>query len=546
VGGDLSKVDLDMLTPAEAEQLAGDIQKDVETFGELQFESENLTGFGLAVLREGQHKKNNPKQYDTWMYYGRSNTAHSHLDMLQLGIDTYGFNMGPDLGYPEATGFQPNRYEWIKATISHNTVVVNGESQKGVYVGKPLHFDSTDRVKLMDVDGSVAYDETDIYRRTAVTVAVDDTIGYTLDFFRIRGGDSHTYSFHTQSYMGYRSKDVEWIPQVDETGNYVGTYAGADVPYGHDPNSSDTVRAEKTRYPRGYTWLTHINKGTANDSVFSVDFAQTDFRKQGPDGADFHMKYTALNDWIPDSVDMTVGHPPKKADNSMIPGFDYMFVHRRGENLDTLYTSLLEPYKDESYIAYAGQVGCTVKAGSARENDVVKAVKVVLKNGRTDYIVYATNSGVTYSVTDGTVSFDFAGFVGVYSTDETGKCVYCYVNDGTRIGDVTSVGAYTGTVADFTKEMKVDNQITICLDQIIEDVSVFKKQYIYLDSKSKRNAVYRILNAKKDGAKIVLDIGNCSVIDCYKDPAQMDAGYLYTIEEGQPFRIPVSAIRETM
>jgi hypothetical protein len=78
----------------------------------------------------------------------------------------------------------------------------------------------------------------------------------------------------------------------------------------------------------------------------------------------------------------------------------------------------------------------------------------------------------------------------------------------------------------------------------VEDVSTLKNQYIYMDSKSKRNAVYRILDAKKDGEKIVLDIGNCSVIDSLKDPAQIDAGYLYTIEEGQPFRIPVSTINE--
>lgn len=543
VGGDLSNVFLDTLTIEENEEMARSIQKDVEKYGELQFESENLTGFGLAVLREGEHKKAPKKQYDAWMYYGRSDEAHAHRDMLQMGVDAYGLNMGPDLGYPEATAFTPNRYEWVKATISHNTVVVNDDSHLPVYGGKPLHFDSTDKVKLMDVDGSVAYEETDIYRRTVVTVAADDEIGYTLDFFRIKGGDSHMYSFHTQSFKGYQSDDVAWIPQLDENGNYVGTYAGKDVPYGHDPYSTDTMRAEKTKYPRGYTWLTDVNHGTVEKGSFSVDFTLSDFRNQIEDASGLHLKYTALNDWVPSSVDMTVGHPQRKAINNMIPGFDYMFIHRKGENLDTLYTSILEPYRHESYILSAESIACTIKEGNEGADDTVKAVKIVLKNGRTDYVVYATNNTVTYTVSDGAVTFDFAGFVGVYSVDENANHVRSFVNDGTKIGNLTSVGAYTGKVVDFTKELTTDNQITICPDQQIEDVSCLEKQYIYMDSKSKRNAVYRILGARKDGGNIVLDLGNTSVIDCFKDTNNMDAGYLYTIEEGQCFRIPVSTTK---
>jgi len=70
-----------------------------------------------------------------------------------------------------------------------------------------------------------------------------------------------------------------------------------------------------------------------------------------------------------------------------------------------------------------------------------------------------------------------------------------------------------------------------------------EKQYIYMDSKSKRNAVYKILGARKDGKNMVLSLGNTSVIDCFKDLTNMDVGYLYTIEEGQAFRIPVSTTK---
>lgn len=544
--GDLSNIYIDMFT--DAEELAESIKKDIETYGPYHFESDNLTGFGLTVLREGQHYYDADKQYDTWVYYGRTNQSHSHMDMLQLGVDAYGLNMSPDLGYPEATAFTPNRYEWIKATISHNTVVVNGDSQAEQYTGKSRHYDSTDRVKLVDVDGSGAYEETDIYRRTAVQIAVDDTIGYTLDFFRVKGGDSHMYSFHSQSYQGFTSDDVKWVPQVDENGDYVGTYAGRDVAYGHDPNSSDAVRAEKTLYPRGFTWLTEVNKGSANSGNFTIDFKQTDFRSHAADSDNLHLRYTAVNDWIPDSVDITKGLPPRTKINECIPGLDYMFIHRNGENLDTLFTSLLQPYKGEPYIAKIEPITPIVKDGVKAENDVVKVVKVTLVNGLTDYVVYATNNQVTYCIEDSNVSFDFRGFVGVYHVDETGKCVYGYINDGDLLTGVanpeTTVGAYTGTVVDFKKEFVDDNHITVKLNQVLDDTQSLAGRYAYVDSESIRNTVYRIERVTKVGEYTILDLGNTSLVERMVDGSNIDAGFTYAITEGDSIRIPISITKE--
>lgn len=541
VGGDLSNTYIDMFT--DSEELVTSLKKDIETYGEYQFESDNLTGFGLTVLREGQHKYDAEKQYDTWMYYGRTVLSHAHRDMLQLGIDAFGMNITPDLGYPEATAFQPNRLEWVKATISHNTVVVNGESQTEQYTGKSYHYDSTDIVKLVDVDGSVAYDETDIYRRTAVTIAANDNIGYTLDFFRVKGGDSHMYSFHTQSHMGYMTEEVKWVPQVDENGNYVGTYASPDVEYGHDPNSSDVVGTDKTLYPRGFTWLTHVNKGSVEDGTFSIDFALTDFRNHAKDSDNIHLRYTALNDWIPDSVDMTTGYPPKKKVNDVIPGLDYMFIHRKGHNLDTLYTSLLQPYKGESYIEKAESICTTIKSGKEEANDVVKAVKVTLTNDLCDYVVYATNNKVIYHVTDGNVGFDFRGFVGVYRVDTAGRNVYSYINDGDIIGDMTGVGAYTGTVIGFTKDFIAENNITVQLNQKPEDVESLVGKYVYINSTSRRNTVYHIKRVTKSGENFVLYLGNTTVIERMVDKNDLGAGYVYAIKEGQGIRIPVSIVK---
>lgn len=524
---------------------------DIAKHGEYQLISENMTGYGLAIARGGKKTEEKETRYDTWMYYGRTLGSHAHQDMLHMGIDAYGFNFSPDFGNPEFKSYSANRHEWIRNTIAHNAVSVDGVGQQQAYGGTPLHFDCSDKVKVIDTDGSEAYAQTDIYRRTLVTVAANEDVSYTLDFFRVKGGDKHTYSFHTQSYMGYSTDTLDLIPQVDENGEFVGTYAGKDVPYGPDPYSKDDRYAEEPKYIRGYTWLKNVNRGShkAENCVFDVNFKQANFQKFGPDaaGLNLNMKFYGLNDWKADSVDIVTGYAPRIPMNKNIPGLDYMFIQRSGENLDTLFTSLMEPYMGESYIAKAEQIPVALKDGKETSDDVVKVVKVTLKSGRIDYIIYATNNQVTYTVTDEKVSFDFAGFVGVYSVDETGKNIFSYVNDGTIISDVTGTGVYTGTVVDFTKELVMDDYIIIQLDQNVEDVSVFNNQYIYVDNKgAKCNGAYRILSAQKVGTNVQLYLGNASLIEGYADDYDLQKGFVYTICEGQKCRIPVSLIKDNM
>ena len=218
-----------------------------------------------------------------------------------------------------------------------------------------------------------------------------------------------------------------------------------------------------------------------------------------------------------------------------------MLIQRKGENLDTLFTTLLEPFKIKDYIQKAEPVGATVVSGTETADDMVKAVKVTFKNGRTDYVIYATNKDVRYNVTDGNVSFDFAGFVGVYTVDFFGNYVSSYVNDGSIIGDKTYVGTYTGTVVDFTKEYVMDDYIIIKTDQEVEDASIFNDKYIYVDNDgAKCNGAYRILSAEKQGENIALYLGNCSLIERYADDYDLEAGFIYTIADGQDFYIPVS------
>ena len=527
---------------------AGELGKKIEDYvrehGEIKLGSQNLAGYGLAVLRGGEKVESASgsgkvdHRRDTWMWYGSTVPAHAHRDMLQMGIDAYGFNFTPDLGYPEATGTDPNRMQWVNATISHNAVLVNNEMQNSANVGTPLHFDDAGTVGIIDVEAPNVYNNAaDIYRRTLVTIKASESDAYTLDFFRVRGGNEHTYSFHTQSFNGV---SVDGLNLTAQNG---GTYAGEDTQYGADPNTK-LVGDYETKYPRGYTWLRNVRRDDApQNSNFSVNFKQTDFNNQVSDDSGLNLKWIALNDWTPSSVGFATAKTPRIYQNANIPELDYMLVHRRGSDLDTLFTSVIEPYNGAEYIKSTRSVALT-SDGTETADDVAKAVKVELNSGRCDYIVYATNNKVTYTLTDGDVSFGFRGFVGVCSMNEDGINIYSYVNDGEFIGNLNSTTGIKGKVLDFTKSLSNENTVTVKLDEET-DPSTLAGRYIYIDNKSDVvNGVYKILGAAEDGDNVILDVGDVTFIKEYKDKNNIDDGYSYIISENDDFFIPLSAIAD--
>ena len=531
------------------------IKAEIKEYAEdSEAKSELLAGFGFAVLRDGgkyksasaSTSKNNRRDY--WITFGRvgASVSHAHRDSLSIGIEAFGLNVSPDLGYPEATGTDPGRLQWSSSTLSHNTVMVDEKEQVGIAAmhGTPKHFDNSDTVKLMDIETpSDIYDSTSIYRRTVVMVKVGDDDSYGVDFFRVKGGNSHLFSFHAQSEKANAAEGLNLVPQTDSSGNYVGTYAGADTTFGKDPNSPaewfyDTV------YPRGYTWLKNVRRDNSPQDKFAVDFEITDYRNAVKDNKNIRLRMTMLNDFKMSSVALAGGYVPVKSTNRMMPEtFEYVLAKREGKNLDSLFTTVYEPYKGERYIEDMESVSAVLTAGSAGADDAVKAVRVTRTDGRVDYIVYATNNKATYRI-DG--EFNFRGFIGVYSKNASGNVVYRYVNDGDIIGeDTEKTGSYTGTVFGFERELKFSNYIDI--DSNNADASDLAGRCVYISNDGKQNAVYPINSAKKlENGKIRLDIGTVSLIRGYRDSNDFDSGYTYNIREGQKVVIPTSYSEENL
>ncbi|MBE6912273.1 MAG: hypothetical protein E7473_07095 [Ruminococcaceae bacterium] len=511
-------------------------------------ESKMLAGYGFSVLRAGKNYKSvsdsteNNNLRDFWIYFGGAQ-SHRHLDALNLGIEAYGLNIAPDLAYPVDATVNAERMQWTSTTLSHNTVTVDGQQQKNITLpGKPLHFDDSGMVKVLDTSVPEVYEATSEYRRTIVMIEADDDISYGVDFFRVVGGNEHIYSFHALSGDDASVVDgLNLVPQVDEpqsdwTSEDTSSYAGADIKYGPDPNPMKDYNYV-TYYPRGTTWLRDVRRSDDVVNDFTADFKITDYNRVIKDNKDIHLSLTMVNDFELSEVAFAKGKVPERATNKNIPShLEYMLAKREGKNLDSLFTAVYQPYKKEAYISSVEQIVPTIISGAEKSGDVKKAVKVTHTNGRVDYIIYATNDEVTYQL-ENNEALTFSGFVGVWTLNANREITYSYVLGGD--GDVT------GKISGFTEGLSTNNYIDITPDKAVSPESLAGK-YIFIEHDGVGNAAYEILSAeKKADGDIRLDIGTVTTVRKYMDAKDFDKGYEYNIAKKQKFVISMPVISDS-
>jgi len=505
--------------------------------GEYDFDkSRQLTGYGFSIIRDGTYKENadgtiTDTQRDFWLYYGAAN-SHKHADVLNLGIEAYGVNMAPDIGYPTAADGSDKSTCWEQSTVMHNTVMTNNQSHNRIrsYTngtprnnGRPLHFDDSGRVKVMDVlapPGSTNGTASGIFRRSIVMVNVNDEVSYGVDFFRVKGGNEHLYNFHAMSDEIYATEGLTLVTQSG------GSYAGANIAY------------ETKGYANGFTYLKNVRRATnCSSGSFAVDFKIKDFRNDWAQDMNLHLRINMVNGFALSEVALATGVPPQRDGNPET--LEFLMARRSGSNLDSLFTAVYEPYKDSRYITSIANAKIE-RTGGATEgtDDVAKAVQVVRTDGITDYIVYATNNQVTYKVAG---LYDFQGFVGVISV-KNGSVIYAYGNDATKVHTTTSTAAYTGTVTDFTKDLAFENHIDVQFSSAI-DVNKIIGKHIDIENGRTENAVFEILGATSLGSnKYRLDVGEKSLITATKDAADLSKGYIYNAAAGNTFKIALPTV----
>ena len=562
----------DIFTP-NAGSLQSDVNAVVSAYGQYDWDKSTiLTGYGYGILRDGTVKSvsyDGPRdtQRDFMLNFS-AHPKHNHADWLDLGMEAYGIPFTSDFGYAEfmVTG-DPHSNQLTSATIGHNTVVVDEKNSSTPSDGTPqypLHFDAKDtRVKVMDASTPVAYASSGVseYRRTVVMVDASDEISYGIDFFHIEGGNDHLYTFMPNSNTRPTS-DLSFVKQVDQPQadwktekNYYWTssYAGPTVQFGRDPLTSPDASYTSLKYPRGYTWFYDVeradNPGTGE---FFVDYKIEDFRGYSRNGdLNPRLRITMLNDFDVNEVSLVSTLPQRIKANEKIGHLEKVFVRRKGENLDSLFTAVYEPYRGGNrYVDALSSVKIDVASGTENAGDEAKAVKVELEDGRVDYVVYATNKDVTYKVTDTETgySFDFRGFVGVWTLDENGDNTYAYLNDGSTIGTGTAKvknrsGALTGKVTNFQKELSLDNWADVTFDEAVSEDTLagLVDRLVIFDRTEPGTGAYLIEGVTKTGDNTArLSFGSTSTVDGFVDAFDESKGYKYIIEDGAEFSIPMS------
>lgn len=146
-----------------------------------------VAGSGFAVLRRAGASLHlswdEPRQY------------HSHADQLAIQFFSHGREMLLDLGYMGAG--HPMRHVWLNRTISHNTVVIDGRSQRAwpeAPAGRLLQFHALRSSAVAEAEAPHAYAGARRYRRLVALVGVGRSEHYAVDLFHLSGGRRHDYA----------------------------------------------------------------------------------------------------------------------------------------------------------------------------------------------------------------------------------------------------------------------------------------------------------------------------------------------------------------
>lgn len=468
----------------------------------------NMAGYGLASLEYGWSKEGT----GLWMYYGR-NGGHGHADRLNFDIYYKGLCMLPDHGYPEYATNWPHRMYVTDNTLSHNTVLINGQPQTTDWVGHPELYCQHPDFGAVRVESSGVYPGlAKKYQRTLAFVKVGEGQGYALDIFRVQGGDDHLYSLHGMP--GTVTTDLSLTKQQQ------GTYLGPEFPY----------RGKEPRGPKyGYSWVTNVERDAAPAEQFMVDWQVEPGWRAAKAEDDIHVRYHSLTP-LSDVALGDMEPPQNKGGNPR--WLRYLLAHRTGKDLVSTFAGGIEPYSQKPAIAKVERLKVT-----APDAAQAVAVKVTLADGAVDYLVSSDDDSTVIKSEGGP---EFSGGIGWLRVRD-GKVEKASLTRGTKLAlDKFAISlaapGYTGKIVRMDRDMEGKGYVWV--DAALPGDETLKGQQIIIQNDRVRNACYEIESVEKDGNLTKLCLGEVCFIRDYKDRSDYSKGFVYEFEEGAPFIIP--------
>ncbi len=487
----------------------------------IRLESANNSGYGLAILQSSEGaERGSTRGRCAYISYGRTCGSHPHKDRLNFGIFAKHMVMNPDLGYPQyPMGTSRKRGAWTNHTMSHNTVTVNDRKQSCNWGGKTELFIGGDPARIAIVNGGPpVYENLRTYKRAVSLIDVSEDDSYVVDVFWVRGGTNHRMVNNGPG-REVTHQSLQLAKQA------TGTFAGPNVEFKAPIKERDEGCA-------AFSWLRNVERGNATSESCWIDWDAVRPDGTMQEGRDPHLRMHCLSSV--DEIAIAIGEPPHQKHNPDAY-LRYVVRSRLGEDLESQFVTVLEPYESEPFIASAEPLELDAHDGEG----FAAAVQIDLADGRTDIVIIAENpcqveaAGLSL---DGQMAF-------IRLRD--GKVEAAKLVRGTKLQYrdyqlTTERGEITGKLAGFDVSDWRDNLLKVESSVLLEGVAAgdLIGQYIIVKNSERSCGSYPIKDIRENGT--VISLGDKTLVERFVDPQDYSKGVIYSVAEGDEFTIPLS------
>lgn len=493
----------------DPDEISKEIQNVAERLGPRKDGGYLMSGFGLALLENGSGNNGVAIANN----YGRT-MMHAHPDLMNFDLLAFGKWLAPDHGYPEFATRIPSNTDWTGSTVSHNLVFVNEKPQKEIWGGHTKLFKQLKGFGVFEIDGQKAYPETKTYQRTMFLVDAEsgDNNSYVIDIFKVEGGNDHLYSFHGPP--GEISNSG-----LKLTAQNAGTYAGENIEKGIAANG----------FPQGYSFFYNVQRDQSPPAGFMIDWkTETGYRGTKADD-NIHLRMHALSQV--NDVALADGDPPQnKPGNPKKLG--YVLMHRKGEDINSTFISVFEPYKQNPFIKSVKRIN------NGDESQI--ALLIEHTNGSMDHILYNPESEKLMKLPN---NISMTGNIGFLRTKNNQPTKAILVN-GSALSygelNLKSEGRITGKIVKMNKNPSGSGWVLV--DPILPENGSLNGEQLIISTKGERDATYTIKSVKREGKYTKIDCGPITFAMGLKnnqseDPKDPYSNYIYEFEEGAAFSI---------
>ncbi|HBN85982.1 MAG TPA: hypothetical protein DDZ89_19315, partial [Clostridiales bacterium] len=371
----------------------------------------------------------------------------------------------------------------------------NSQSRDG---GSILRFVPSDNsVGVMRAFDRAAYSDVDVYDRELVYVPVAKAgpEGYILDIFRVSGGSRHEYALNMCADHDYElTTDIKWQYQSE-------TMLPEGVKYTKPTGESDSGNA--SGHYTAYMFVKDVQSAELKDQPYKISYKITE------DGL---IKNVGLNIFGTDNTgELLMGKVPSMRATRKSTTYDLndqcddyqmdkMVLRREGENLDSCFVTLMEPFSEKYKATVTDVEKLSIKG--VHEFDI--AVKVT-GEGFTDYIFSAYQEDMEVMVDN----IHFKGQFGYVRIQDRKAVVMQSLNADVLSYDnayVPKNRSVSGVIKDVLVETEGDE-----LNGFVTDVKPdegLKGQYVIVKHPDHTYTGYKIKGIVENGGVCIIDIGD--------------------------------------